>query len=64
MNKEKEVKEFERELKEEFEETLAERREEYERSMNEFNFKMKAYKLQKTRKVDHQQILNYDYLLN
>lgn len=60
MNKEKEVKEFERELKEEFEETLAERRDEYERSMNEFNANMKAYKLQKTRKVrrNSKQILN------
>lgn len=50
-NKEKEQKEFESDLREEFEDTMAELRQEYEKQMSEFNVKMKAYKLQRTRKV-------------
>lgn len=45
------MKQFERELKEEFDETLAELREEYERQIHEYNANLKAWKLQKTRKV-------------
>lgn len=51
MDKEKEREQFEKELNEEFEETLAELREDYDRNLIEFNSKMKAWKLQKTRKV-------------
>lgn len=51
VNKEKEQRQFERELKEEFDDILFELREESERQMNDYNAKMKAWKLQKTRKV-------------
>lgn len=45
------MRQFEKELKEEFDDTLVELKEEHERQINDYNTKLKAWKLQKTRKV-------------
>ena len=51
VNKAKEAKIFEKDLQEEFQEILAEKKEEFEKEMAEYNVKHKAWKFQQTKKV-------------
>ena len=47
----KEQKQIDKELKEEFDEILAEKKEELEKETSEYNIKLKAWKFQQTKKV-------------
>ena len=49
-NKAREEKHYDKELKDEFEDTMAELREEHEAKMANFDLKMKAWKFQQTKK--------------
>jgi len=51
VNKGKEAKLFEKDLQEEFEELISEKREEYNRDMTDYELQYKAWKFQQTKKV-------------
>ena len=50
-NKAKELNIFEKDLQEEFEESISEKREEFNKQMIEYNAQHKAWKFQQTKKV-------------
>lgn len=61
VNEQKEEKQFERDLKEELEELINEKSEEYQLELSVYEQKVKAFKLQKIRKVKYffLEILNF-----
>jgi hypothetical protein len=58
-NKSKELKLFEKDLQEEFEELISEKREEYNREMAEYELHFKAWKFQQTKKVNLRKIKKF-----
>lgn len=54
MNKTKEEKQFEKDLREELDEIVTERKEEYQRELAEYTQKLKAFNFRNTQKAEAQ----------